>query len=764
MSGRGLLGGRYELGAAIGSGGFATVFRARDRRSDAEVAVKLVARGLDSEPMAARLRHEAEILGKFSSRHVPRVHGFGEDENGVWLAMELVDGVPLCVAGLGRALLPHEVLRVARGLLDGLSAAHGARVIHGDVKPSNILVPRTEQALDWPKLVDFGSAELSGARETDQALATARYAAPEVLAGGSCDARGDIYGAGLVLFELLDVGELFDGESPPSRLRARLHFDPQLDERVPNPLAFVLTRMLARDPDRRFQNAMEAHAAIVELDTAPVSSPEPSVPRPRPSRRPLTQPPVSAARMTALPADGVEALAATLANLDLAMLDALARRERGSPMGRIARAAALSLRLELDAAALILEPLTLQSDVARAVGATLLSTRARRVTRARVDTDREDAWVSTLNPVLAAPLVALSASLARIEDSARDEERCKRVRDRLDGAKLDTAWADRWKATLHLVSTVARVTRGEVDAAGGMDFVAPLLSGTAAVAPLDRFVRAVLTARLSARYDEPRAREDLEAACGIAEGTNATLLEAYVATVWGGLLVNEKREANKGLGLLARAGTLLAHGDAPTLEHEAAHLCGLALFAESRWSEAIEQFRTAREAAHAERSFEDDVLSASIEVIAHLAADDRAAAQEVTAVLVPGRLASLRCRPAALAWVARSLEALVSGDMKTAERAIDDACSRARESAGKEADVRVFVEILRLLFDAAKGGSLDVETHARDVWRFAHEHGARSLPWFGALDRVLTRASDARLGDAMREALRRALAGRTEQP
>ena len=116
-----------------------------------------------------------------SSRHVARVFEIGEDEQGIWLVTELIDGVWLSVEGLGRALLPHEVLRVARGVLEGLSVAHAAGVIHADVKPSNILVPRTEKALDGPKLIDFGLARVTSraelARELGESAPGARRAA-----------------------------------------------------------------------------------------------------------------------------------------------------------------------------------------------------------------------------------------------------------------------------------------------------------------------------------------------------------------------------------------------------------------------------------------------------------------------------------------------------------------------------------------------------------------------------------------------------------
>ena len=161
-----VLGGRYELGAAIGSGGFGTVFRARDLRTGADVAVKLVLPGLGSEPAAQRLRREGAIVRRVTSRHVARVHDSGDDESGVWLVTELVEGAPLTVATLGRPLLPHEVLRVARGLLEGLAAVHAAGIVHGDVKPSNILVPHGDKPLDGLEIVNFGPPASSRARRS----------------------------------------------------------------------------------------------------------------------------------------------------------------------------------------------------------------------------------------------------------------------------------------------------------------------------------------------------------------------------------------------------------------------------------------------------------------------------------------------------------------------------------------------------------------------------------------------------------------------
>ena len=137
-----------------------------------------------------------------------------------------------------------------------------------------------------------------------------------------------------------------------------------------------------------------------------------------------------ARRLSRLARDPNVALGETLHALDLAMVDALARRERGGPTARIARAVALALRLELDAAALVLEPLAGQNDLARAFGASLVAPRARRATRARVDTDKTDAWVDTIDLELGAMLVSLATCMTLRDDATRCEQRCRRLLER----------------------------------------------------------------------------------------------------------------------------------------------------------------------------------------------------------------------------------------------------------------------------------------------------------------------------------------------
>lgn len=705
MGDRARVGGRYELAAAIGSGGFATVFRAKDLRSSAEVAVKLVPPGPDNGDLGARLEREASALRRVRSRFVARVYDLGTDGYGAWLVTELVDGVPLSPDGLGRALLPHEVLRVARGVLEGLSAAHEAGVVHGDVKPANVLVAGGLEGLDTPKLIDFGLALLSPrsrtqegetvllapavraasgaqvARGPDEAdvpsraqavIGTARYMAPEVLTGLAASPASDVYSAGVLLFELLGKGELFAGVDAPARLRARVDEEPSLEGRVPPPLSVILARMLARDPSARFPDATTALGAVSDLDTAPVavitprdtapvitprdaalpasapetasslpasapesasslpvsppesasslplSAPPPSrtgfSSRPRPVARasappsslqgPLSSriPPSSRApnvsmrppslviagpaRLTTLPHDPEECLLETLRHLDLAMLDAFARRERATPMGRVARATSLALRLELDAAALILEPLAPQSPVARAVGAALVSPRSTRATSARVDADQDDGWVDALSSELAALFVVLAAALSRPEVARRDVARCARVIARLEVVETDdpdrAARVASLLASARFALAASRAKSGEV--VGSDEELAPLPSESATqrarASAADRVARGLLAAYAAERIDRDRAREDLERAVRAANEGGGTLIEACAAVAWGRHLVSAPARHEQAIAALERARTLLAHGDAPGLEQEAEHLLAAAFAAQ----------------------------------------------------------------------------------------------------------------------------------------------------------------------------------------
>jgi hypothetical protein len=173
--------------------------------------------------------------------------------------MELVQGAPL------KGPLPLQpAVEYAGQILDALDAAHRKGIIHRDLKPGNILV--TKQGV---KLLDFGLAKLTATPEDTattlsgegEILGTMQYMAPEALQGKQADARSDLFSFGCLLYEILTGKRAFEGDSSASVIGAILHGEPAAIEVEP-PLGRVLHRCLAKDPDQRFQNALDLKTAL----------------------------------------------------------------------------------------------------------------------------------------------------------------------------------------------------------------------------------------------------------------------------------------------------------------------------------------------------------------------------------------------------------------------------------------------------------------------------------------------------------------------
>ena len=825
-----VLAGRYELGAPIGSGGFATVYRARDVQERRDVAVKVIPSSIGTaiasgaESLAAnahddataqfdRFRQEALALSRLRSRHVARVHHFGLEEGvGLYLVMELIDGVPLDATSLGRALLAHEVLRVARGMLAGLAEAHAHGIVHRDIKPTNVIVPRGRRGLDEVRLLDFGiarderhaaiQAEALGRAEGDDGivLGTPAFMAPEQLRGDGAGAGADVYAAGLVLFDLLCIGPLLPGVTVREQLMARLTTDVSLDGRVPPPLGTLLTKMLARDPEKRFRHAGEALEAIGDLETAPVSldamgelvappppfepdedtderttdksgqkhalftaaraseesssheriregTPAPPSALVLPARAPSRPVPAGSAfafgarRLSRLARDPVVALTETLHALDLAMVDALARRERGAQTARIARAVALALRLELDAAALVLEPLAGQSDLARAFGATLVAPRARRATRARVDADRSDAWVDTIDLELGAMLVSLGTCMTLRDDATRCEQRCRRLLER-----ASTSVASPTFTTVRMAQISGATLAGTLNTTTAIADLLRLRDAERETAsPFNVLVRALLLGVTCFRADEHLSREQLERATKLAAEKGNTLLEARALVTWGGMLVEIPERVEHGLSILDRATTLLAHGDAPSLEHIAEHNRGAALVIQGRYSESAPHLRRARHAAKGELSLEHEMLSCMNEGFSHVCLGDRDAAARIVDELSDARLAQCSARTGAYCHVVRSMFAMLFEPPERANAELRRAHARAAEADAEGADAYLLAEALGILYASARHEEIDLLARAGELQKLGQDRGFVSFYWFEVLRAMVAQMKDPEL-------------------
>lgn len=274
--------GGYELEAELGSGASGTVWRARRRGPLRQpVALKRLRAGAADVDLA-RLRHEATVLAELDHPHVVRILEVVEDD-GLAVVMQLATGGSLedLLAARPR-LAPGEVVAVAVPLADALASAHRRGVLHGDVKPANVLFTSDGE----PLLSDFGVARWLAARTTASASVggTPEYLAPEVLDGSPPDPSSDVYALGVVCYEALAGWLPYTGATPLAVVRAadRGEHPPLAEvEGVPRALAEAVERALARSRDDRTASADELSRALrASLPAGEVALPGPAPARP----------------------------------------------------------------------------------------------------------------------------------------------------------------------------------------------------------------------------------------------------------------------------------------------------------------------------------------------------------------------------------------------------------------------------------------------------------------------------------------------------
>ncbi len=294
---------KYEVLEELGHGGMATVYRVRDRRLGREVAVKVIHPHLrDSREVVLRFNAEAKAVAKLRHPNIVDVYDVSEpDEIDQYLVVALVRGTTLRKLLQERGAMPAEIAgALGLELLAALDHAHGNGVVHRDIKPENVLLERRRsvaaQATPAPderaheqsgtrvtvRLTDFGIAKLldaQGVTSTGQVLGSPAHMAPEQIEGGEVDARSDVFGAGVLLYECM-VGHLpFDGSNPAQVLRRVLDgVYPEAYREHPvvgSTWSKILDRALSHAPADRFPDANAMREAIAaELHRLEVASPE----------------------------------------------------------------------------------------------------------------------------------------------------------------------------------------------------------------------------------------------------------------------------------------------------------------------------------------------------------------------------------------------------------------------------------------------------------------------------------------------------------
>lgn len=272
--------GKYRVTQQVGRGGMGTVYCAVDETLHREVAIKVLNTGLDDPTVARRFRAEAVTVARLNHPGIATIYELVQHD-GEWLmVMELVKGETLEQALSAAGSLPvPRAADVMMQMLAALAHAHGLGVVHRDLKPANLMLT----AGGGVKVMDFGIARVAGAEHLTTAgfmMGTPAYMAPEQVTGADIDARTDLYAAGLIFYQLVAGTLPFKGETPLQLAQARVQDTPtpvrtrRAD--APEWVGQVLEIALARDPDQRFQTAVQFREAIRRgLGALPIEPPRP---------------------------------------------------------------------------------------------------------------------------------------------------------------------------------------------------------------------------------------------------------------------------------------------------------------------------------------------------------------------------------------------------------------------------------------------------------------------------------------------------------
>lgn len=253
----------YQVTAHIGTGGMAAVFRATQESLQRSVALKVL-KNTETKEWTERFLNEGRILASLSHRNIITVHDIGIHAGHIYISMEYLEGGDL-KSRIETGMTPKEALEILATVGEALEVAHKKGVIHRDVKPGNILFRQD----GTPVMADYGIAK-DFERETDvtvdgTVVGTPDYLAPEQARIEPVDGRTDVYGLGIIFYEMLTGKKPFEGASPVHIVFKHLNEPiPQLPEEVAmyQPL---LEKMTAKEPEDRFANATEMLAAVTEL-------------------------------------------------------------------------------------------------------------------------------------------------------------------------------------------------------------------------------------------------------------------------------------------------------------------------------------------------------------------------------------------------------------------------------------------------------------------------------------------------------------------
>lgn len=262
--------GKYELHEQVGRGGYGVVYRATDVSLGRDVALKILHPQLTTDPdFINRFRNEARIIASLHNRNIVIVYELDEVDGRVFIAMEYLSGGSLSqrLEKFG-AMSTDDAVSVLKQVCDGLKSAHEMNLVHRDIKPGNILFDNEGRAI----LADFGLSRAiqvsSMSTNSSGNVGTPAYMAPEIWRGKPITPRSDIYSLGCVLYEMLTGKVLFTGDSPADVMTKHVLDSPQIPAEFPGVIKKILSKMLAKNPDERYQSVQELNEELQRIPIA----------------------------------------------------------------------------------------------------------------------------------------------------------------------------------------------------------------------------------------------------------------------------------------------------------------------------------------------------------------------------------------------------------------------------------------------------------------------------------------------------------------
>ncbi|XZM32450.1 Stk1 family PASTA domain-containing Ser/Thr kinase [Clostridium perfringens] len=269
-----ILGNRYELLQCVGEGGMSFVYKARCRKLNRFVAVKILKDEFkNNEEIVRRFKKEATAIANLSNPNVVNVLDVGTQDDINYIVMEYVEGKTLKDIIKEKGALPYEVaISIGIKVAKALECAHKSGIIHRDVKPQNILV--TEEGV--VKVTDFGiakSMDSSTIAHTNSVMGSAHYFSPEQAKGTYTDYRTDLYSLGIVLYEMVTGVVPFNGDSPVTvavkHIQEKAIPPKNINQNIPNSLNDLIMKAMEKDPVNRYQTAKEIIGDLEKIKKDP---------------------------------------------------------------------------------------------------------------------------------------------------------------------------------------------------------------------------------------------------------------------------------------------------------------------------------------------------------------------------------------------------------------------------------------------------------------------------------------------------------------